>query len=83
MCKTRFQIINEGFGSVTIPIAHQPERNKLGIGTSGRPCPHIPISELTLLVVLYVLLFGVAKGPNLVTMDVLARQVSHDTVLIG
>src|SRR5579862_5497444 len=69
-------------GGVQVAVVNPVGRDELGVGVHRHPRPHVAVAQLALLVGRDVLLLGIAEGPNLVTLDSLAREVAHHSVLV-
>src|SRR5882672_2841461 len=61
---------------------NRPTRDQLCIRVQSDPGPNTAESKFPLLISRNILVFGVAKLPNLITLDVLAREIAHRLILI-
>lgn len=77
------QVGDEAIGVLGVPPAEVPAWDHLGISIQGDPRPDIPIPDLALVLVRDVLLLGVAKGPDLITLNPTGGQAPEGSVLVG
>jgi len=80
--KTAFQIVNELIRSARVACADVPARNQLCVGVNRRPRPHIAVTPLAFLFFRYVLFLGVAEAPNLIALNLGARQIAQRLTLV-
>src|ERR1700730_13352388 len=75
MSQARRQIIHQCEGAFRAAVSYKPRDSQLGIRIDGNPSPHIPVTELLLLIGRHVFLLGVDEAPNLVALNTLASEV--------
>lgn len=80
--ESRSQIVHEVLRVPRGAASNAPARNQLGVSIQRCPRPNVSIAELSALVGWYVLILRVAKAPNLVALNSLARQIAERSVLI-
>ena len=65
---------------ISISAAYQERRHKPSLAADRRECPHVAVAELAQLLLWDVLLLRVDEAPNLVHLEPLARQITHDLI---
>jgi len=80
--ETRCQIVHEVLRVPCAPASQAPARNEFRIRAESRPSPHITVTELAAKFLRDVLFLRVAKRPNFIALNPLARQVAKRLVLI-
>jgi len=74
--------VDKGVGGCRAAIRHEPTWYELRIRADRNPRPHVAIPKLSLLRLRDVLLLRIAKVPDFIGLDSLARQISQSFVLI-
>ena len=82
MIQSARQIAHEDPSRVRIARADVPAWNQLAVRANRRPRPYVTKAEFTAQFLRHVLLFGVDKIPNLVTLDSAAIQSAQVLVLV-
>lgn len=76
------QVVDEVEGRARIALGDQPRGHDLAVAAERHPRPHVAETEGALLVGRDVLLFGVAKAPNLVALNPLAGEPAQRLILV-
>jgi len=77
ICQPTDQVLHELMGTSGVPRSNQVRDRELGISINRRPSPHVAITELAFLVGRDVLLFGVAKLPDFITLNSARLYTAH------
>jgi hypothetical protein len=80
--KPTSQVVYELKGVTSIAFADEPARNKFCVRINGDPRPNVANAEPSPHFVGYVLFLCVAKIPNFITLNPLARKIAQYFVLV-
>lgn len=80
--KSALEIVNELISRTRISRANVPASNKLSLRTNRRPRPDAPVSILVDLVFWQIGVLGIAETPNLIALNLGARQIPQVFILI-
>ena len=83
MSKPRGKIINEQPGVFSIAPTYKETRDQLGVCAKRRPSVYVTITQHAAFTFRDVLFLCIAEGPNLVTLDVFAAEVTERPILVN
>jgi len=75
MGETASKITDKVTGALGVLSADKPRGNQFGFGVERNPSPHVTVAKLTTFARRQVLFLAVAERPNLVELQVFARQI--------